>query len=300
MLAEIDGIENSSGVLVIATANRKYDIPKALIRSGRLEKQMTLRTPSFDSRKAIFDLYLSRHALFDDIDRSILAKKSDGLTGADINNLTNEVLLESKINNKKPSIDDFERYIPTIIYSDIKQENDEKLIDFVAAHEIGHFICSHILYNEEVSISIDRYGNYSGFIRRENNSNDIIKYSTFMDEITVILGGMAGEKVILNDTTTLSMIDIKNAYDLIWKTLNSGILGFEYYYVIEEDSYSPNKRISNEKLKLIEDKITHIFNECFQKAQELIQDNISIYYKLVDELKIEGRIASERVSILLS
>ena len=98
LLTEIDGLNGSEGVIVIATCNHKSNIPEALLRSGRIEKHMTLGMPSYDARCKIFDLYMSKHQMLDSIDRELLAKKSNGLTGADINNLTNNIReLENKI-----------------------------------------------------------------------------------------------------------------------------------------------------------------------------------------------------------
>lgn len=299
LLTEIDGLSGSNGVLVIATVNYKYDIPSALLRSGRIEKHISMREPSFEGRKAIFDLYLSKHKTLDKMCRSKLAKKTEGLTGADINNLINEVLLDCKSNGKVPTMDDFEEYIPVIINKDVKRENDKEQLDYIIAHEVGHFITTYILKKEIPSISIEKYDDVSGYVRREGKNKQIIKLSTIEDDLTILLGGIAGEKAIMNDMTFGASDDVHKAYDILWNALNVGMFGFEYYYSQERETYRASRRISDSKLVKIENKMTDIFNNAVNRGISIIKDNMHIYHKLVEELKIEGRLSSDKIEQLL-
>lgn len=299
LLIEIDGLNSSNGVIVIATCNNKRNIPEALVRSGRIEKHMTLSVPSYDARCKIFDLYLSKYSSLDHIDRETLAKKSNGLTGADINNLTNEVLIECRTHNKVPTIDDFERYIPSILFKDIRRENEGESLQYVAAHEIGHFICTYILKNEISSISIERYAEVAGHVTREKRKIEFSKYSTLMDDLTILLGGLAGEKTILNDITTGASSDIEKAYDLIYNMMNIGAFGFEYFKR-DKRSYTDVAESSDATLKMREDKIAEILNECLTRGQTIIENNKHIYNLLIDELLVELRLSSERINQILT
>ena len=299
LLTEIDGLSGSNGVLVIATANVKGLLPSALLRSGRLEKQMTMREPSYEGRIAIIDLYLSKHSVLSHINREQLAKKTEGFTGADINNLVNEVLLECKTNSKQPTIDDFEAYIPVIINKDVRRENDKEQLDYIIAHEMGHFITTYLIKSEIPSISIDRYDEVGGFVRRESKNKQFVKLSSLEDDLTILLGGIAGERAIMNDMTLGASSDVKKAYDILWESLNVGMFGFEYFYTQEREMYRANQRISDSKLMKIEAKVTEMFDRAVERGIKLIQDNMHIYNKLVDELKIEGRLSTDRIKILL-
>lgn len=295
LLTEIDGLNGSEGVIVIATCNHKSNIPEALLRSGRIEKHMTLGMPSYDARCKIFDLYMSKHQMLDSIDRELLAKKSNGLTGADINNLTNEVLLECKSLNSTPTLDDFERYIPVVLFKDIRRQNDDDSIQYVAAHEMGHFICTYVLKKEIASISIEKYANVAGFVVRQRQRMEFSKLSTLMDDLTILLGGLAGEKVILNDMTTGSSSDIDKAYSIISNIINVGAFGFQYYKS-EKFSYGDTEKISDISLKQREDKISSLLNECLTRAESIIKDNKHIYDLLIEELLKERRLSSERIT----
>ena len=298
LLTEIDGLNGSEGVIVIATCNNKYSIPEALLRSGRIEKHMTLSMPTYDARCKIFDLYLSKHKVLDSINRELLAKKSNGLTGADINNLTNEVLLECKSLDSIPTLDDFERYIPAILFKDIRKQNDDDSIAYVAAHELGHFICTYVLKKEIASISIEKYANVTGFVSRQRQKLEFTKLSTLIDDLTILLGGLAGEKVILNDMTTGSSSDIERAYGMISNILNVGAFGFEYYKS-EKFSYGDTEKISDLSLKQREDKISSILNECLMRAEDVIKNNKHIYDLLIDKLLLERRLSAEHITQML-
>lgn len=294
-LTEIDGLTQSLGVIVIATCNQKGDIPMALTRSGRLEKHMTISKPSFEARVKIFDLYMSKHDILNDIDRELLAKKSNGLTGADICNLTNEVLLECNSKGTKPTLDDFERYIPQILFKDVCKQNNSELLEFVLAHEIGHFITTFVLKNEISSITVDKYGEVAGFISRNRKEAEVIKSSSFLNDITILLSGLAGEKAILNDMTTGAIDDISRANDMIEGMLNIGVYGFEYFKERRMSPYHNDKLYPESKIKMREDKIASILNDSLERAVNIIKDNINIYHLLVDELRNEGRLSSERI-----
>ena len=295
LLTEIDGLESSNGVIVIATCNSKYDIPHALIRSGRLEKQMALNAPSYDARVKIFDLYMSKHKELDGIKRDLLAKMSDGLTGADINNLINEVLLECKTQNIVPSLDDFERYIPVIRYKDIRRKNDDETVNYVAAHEIGHFICTYILKKEIPSISIETYGSVTGYVSRNLDKLEFSKFSKLTEDVTILLGGLAGERVIMDDVTGGSSSDIKKARNKILIMMDMGCFGFEYY-LRDEIPYGEPDDTPEYVRELRNKKISSILDECLKNAEELVKSNKYIYDLLIDELLKERRLSIERIT----
>lgn len=298
-LTEIDGLEGSNGIIVIATCNSKRRIPEALLRSGRIEKHMTLSKPNYEARCEIFDFYLSKHPSLKHIDREMLAKKSNGLTGADINNLTNEVLLECMSLTKTPTIDDFERYIPSILYKDIRRENEEDTLEFVVAHELGHFICAYALKKEISSISVEKYGEVAGFVSREKEKIQFAKYSTLMDDIMIHLGGLAGEIVFLNDMTTGASSDVENAYSLVTNMMNVGTFGFEYYK-IDKRNYNDAENVSEHTLKKRAEKASEIMDDCLARAVALLEKNRHIYDALKDELLLERRLSAERIIQILN
>ena len=120
-----------------------------------------------------------------------------------------------------------------------------------------------------------------------------------MDDLTILLGGLAGENVLLNDITTGASSDIDKAYDLIYNMMNVGAFGFEYYKR-EKRSYTDVVESSNDALKKREEKIAEILNECLSRGQTIIENNKHIYNLLIDELLVERRLSSERINQILT
>ncbi len=124
LLSEIDGISSSEGVLVIATTNYKSMIPSALMRSGRMDKRITIEIPSTSDRQAIFEYYLKKNNNLDDIDAHLLALKTTDFSGADIKTLINETIIDCATQGiGKITISDFERNIPVVLFQDIKKKS---------------------------------------------------------------------------------------------------------------------------------------------------------------------------------
>lgn len=230
LLTEIDGVSSSDGILVIATTNSKGTIPAPLIRSGRLEKQITFDVPSFSDRAEIAALYLNK-ANATGVDPLDIAKKTDGFTGADIKSLINGAIIES-VRGKKPlSIEAIETVIPTIRFGEIKKKTKGGPSDVVCYHEIGHFLVQYGLSGEIGRLSVESYGQYAGRMEledEEENKTTLKSVDELLDSVTVSLGGMAGEEAFLGKRYCGSDSDISNATKALVMVIASGAFGFSY------------------------------------------------------------------------
>ena len=126
LLTEIDGISSSDGVLVIATTNERPMLPPSLIRSGRMDKRITVEMPTTYDREEIFKLYLSKNARLSEIDAHQLAIKTANFTGADIKTLVNETIIDCASQGIETiTIADFERNIPVVMFQDIRKRSKD-------------------------------------------------------------------------------------------------------------------------------------------------------------------------------
>ena len=282
LLTAIDGISSSDGILVIATTNSKRTIPSSLIRSGRLEKQITFRIPTVEDRVAIAKLYLDK-ADVHTVDPAEVAKKTNGFTGADIKSLINASLIEALRKKEPLTIGIVAKTVPTIRFGEIKKPNKDGPSDAVCYHEIGHFLAQLSLTGEIGSISVERFGPIQGRVemdeefdtplkpKKDNRSADEILASIVVD-----LGGMAGEEVFIGKRYCGSSADLSSAMEKIMLVLSSGALGFEYLPAFSKESESlnryvftsiPNHVFVEERSK----KILQILNENLAKAVEFCQ-----------------------------
>lgn len=298
LLSEMDGIDDSSGVLVIVTANTKYHIKDSLLRSGRLEKQITIDLPTYKDRIAIFDYYLGKHKELKNISSQVLAKKTNPFSGADVANLVNEVLLDCKAAGRKPSLKDFENYIPAVRSNGIRKENDDTRLYSVACHEAGHFTVNYLLRNEIASVTVYSYGESAGKTTMEDTNSAPMTFNTLNNELAVALAGLAGEKVLAGDVIIGGAdSDISKAYDLAWAALNSGMLGFEYCCCVNKSKRPYGiMNESNARLEKTEAKTAEMLNKALDEATKLLKENLELATLIRDKLLQEHMLSSEALA----
>lgn len=304
LLTEIDGISSSDGVLVIATTNERPMLPPSLIRSGRMDKRITVEMPTTSDREEIFKLYLGKNERLKDIDAHQLAVKTANFTGADIKTLVNETIIDCASQGiEKITIQDFERNIPVVMFQDIKKRNKNGPDDMTCYHEIGHFITEYAMSGHVGSISIERYGQVQGhvYIDEEIIEFEPITRNNLKRKLVTMLGGLAGEEVMCGDVTSGSSDDVGKARKNIHLLMNVGAFGF--------DKLLPRARlgrlsseefpVSDKKLEVIEDYECELLGEAFNKAKGIIEENKSLVQILFKELKEKEKLSKRDVENIL-
>ncbi len=311
LLTEIDGISCSDGVLVIATTNRKHVIPSALIRSGRLEKQITFPLPSIVDRCEIASLYLNKIEGHDVQPRDV-ARKTEGFTGADIKSLINASLIEAVRYKETLTLKHVMRVIPTIRFGEIKKQRLAKVSDAVCFHEIGHFLAQFALTGQIASISVEQYGAVAGHVSLDsdygllaNPKLDERSADEILDSIVVDLGGIAGEEVFLGKRYCGSKGDISDASASIYAVLANGCLGFENIPSFDFDSRRSGMRvrssISNDASREgVTKKIVSILDEKLAKAIELVRKWEGLGRVIFPILKEKESLSSEDLFVLIN
>ena len=312
LLTEIDGISSSEGILVIATTNRKRGIPSALIRSGRLEKQITFRVPSIEDRSAIAALYLKK-AGATGVSPNDVARKTDGFTGADIKSLINGAIIESVRKKEEMNLKTIVSVIPTIRFGEIKKANKGGPHDSVCYHEIGHFLTQYGLTGEIASISVEQYGNVAGHIALEEDfpaplaprKNDHRSSDEILDSVAVALGGIAGEEVFLGKRYCGSRSDLSNAIESIYHVLASGALGFEYLPSFDVDRFSATRGIrasipNDSAPELRSQKYVQILTEKLEIAKGFVRKWRGLGERIFPILKEKETLTTEELSVIIN
>lgn len=306
LLTEIDGISSSSGVLVIATTNARPMLPPALIRSGRMDKRITMEMPDAIDREAIFNLYLNKNNKFKDIDAHDLALKTADFSGADIKTLINETIIDCESRNiSEYHNSDFDRNIPVVRFKDIKKNNRNGPDDMVCYHEIGHFVTEYKTSGNIGSISTERFGRVQGHVFFEDEDaetdTDLITLNTLKDELITILGGMAGEEVMCGDISNGSSSDVGKARSSIYSLINIGAFGFDKlgnvisYGVMGKDRIP----VSEDRIKTINDLESKLLSEAYDKAKAIIRENKDLVNVLYTELKQREKLSKREIEIII-
>jgi AFG3 family protein len=295
LLVEMDGFNASSNIIVFAATNIVKTLDPALLRSGRFDKKVIFDSPNVDEREKMFELYLNSININKSVDKRDLAKRSAGLTGADIANVSNQAkilairrITESKTNKNGKIVlttEDINKAIDEVMIGMEKRErqmtDEEKNI--VSHHEAGHALMGYLLKNSSppIKVSIIPRGEAAlGFSQPEPRDKKLYKYVDLYDQICVFLGGRVAEEVIFGSITTGASDDIERltriAYGMVVR-----------YGMVEElgaVNYTDVAKISSEVRAKIDTKVKEIVNSAYNRTRQILQDHKENIEKLGKKL----------------
>ena len=208
LLVEMDGFGANEGIIMIAATNRPDILDPALLRPGRFDRQIMVGRPDRKGREAVLEVHTKKKPLDNDVSLDVLAKRTPGFSGADLENLANEAaLLAVRKNKKKIGMDEFEEAITRVIAGPEKKsrtisEHDRKL---TAYHEAGHAVVMKCLKNSDPvhEISIIPRGMAGGYtMHLPTEDRTYTSKEKLLDEMVGLLGGRVAEKLILGDIST--------------------------------------------------------------------------------------------------
>lgn len=214
LLVEMDGFGVNEGIIMIAATNRPDILDPALLRPGRFDRQITVGYPDVKGREAILRVHSKNKPLSDEVQLDVLAKRTPGFTGADIENLMNEAALLTVRNDKKIiGMDELEEAITRVIAGPEKKSRviSEKDKRITAYHEAGHAVVSQFLPNADPvhQVSIIPRGMAAGYtINLPTEDRTHMLKSYLLDEMVVLLGGRIAEKLVFDDISTGAKNDI--------------------------------------------------------------------------------------------
>ncbi|MBM3501871.1 MAG: ATP-dependent zinc metalloprotease FtsH, partial [Armatimonadetes bacterium] len=220
LLVEMDGFDPNADVIILAATNRPDILDPALLRPGRFDRRITVHNPDVRERREIIDLYLKSKPLEEGVDAEVLAKRTVGFSGADIENLVNEAaLLAGRRDKHSIGMDEFGEAVERAIAgpqrkSRVMSENERKVL---AYHEAGHaLVGSHLPdFDPTYKVTILPRGMALGYTislpeddRYLMSRDDLLKY------MCRALGGRAAEELVFGDVTTGAQDDLQRVSDM--------------------------------------------------------------------------------------
>lgn len=293
LLTEMDGFGSNSGVIILAATNRADILDKALLRAGRFDRQIYVDLPDLNDRVAIFNVHLRNKKIVEGLDVDLLARQTPGFSGADIANVCNEAALIAARNNKK-AIDkqDFIDAVDRIIgglekKSKVLTDGEKKAI---AIHEAGHATISwHLQYaNPLIKVTIVPRGKALGAAWYLPEERQIVPSQAILDEICATLGGRAAEELFLGHISTGAANDLekvtKQAYAMVvYYGMSADIPNISYYDSTGQN-YGFTKPYSEERAKKIDEEVSRIIAEQYERAKEILRAHAEGHGKLADVL----------------
>ncbi len=287
ILVEMDGFEQGVNVIVMAATNRPDVLDPALLRPGRFDRRVTLDLPDMKAREEILEVHSLKKPLDNDIDFKEIARKTPGVSGADLANIANEAaIFAARSNRKKIFQADFHEAVEKIALGPERKSHilNDKEKRITAYHEAGHALLGHLLPNchpvHKVSIiSRGMAGGVTWSLPLEDKY--LHSLADFRDDIAMSLGGRTAEKIIFGEDniTTGAESDLKHANGLarrmvteygMGKSLKNRFFGNEDGMAFFGRSLSQGRQYSEEMATKIDKEVESIINEASIVAEKTL------------------------------
>lgn len=221
LLVEMDGFGGNEGIIIVAATNRADILDPALLRPGRFDRQITVDRPDVKGREAVLKVHSRNKPLTKDVRLDVIAKRTTGFTGADLENLLNEAaLLAARRNRKDITMREVDEAIDRVIVGTEKRarviSDREKRI--VAYHEAGHTIAGYFLEHADVvhKVTIIPRGRAGGYvIMLPKEDRMIVTKQELLDKVTGLLGGRVAEELFIGEIGTGAYSDFQQATRIV-------------------------------------------------------------------------------------
>ncbi|EIA22195.1 ATP-dependent metalloprotease FtsH [Candidatus Arthromitus sp. SFB-mouse-SU] len=306
LLVEMDGFGVNEGIIIIAATNRPDILDPALLRPGRFDRQIIVGAPDVKGREEILKIHVKNKPLSEEIKLDVLAKRTPGFTGADLENLTNEASLLSVRRGKKfITMNEMEEAITRVLAGPEKKSKirTEKTNKLTAYHEAGHAVVSRLLdkYDKVHEISIIPRGMAGGYtMHLPDEDKDYISKSDLEKDMISLLGGRVAEKLVLGDISTGAKNDIDRVSNIARKMVMEygmseeiGTISFggDNEVFLGRD-FTKSRNFSEELGSKIDKEIKKIVDKAYNKTQTLLSENISklhaVAKALIEKEKLDG------------
>lgn len=293
MLTAMDGFGTNNGVIILVATNRADMLDKALLRPGRFDRQIYVDLPDLNERVEIFKVHLRNIKTAPDLDIDLLARQTPGFSGADIANVCNEAALIAARNDKKEvTREDFIAAVDRIIgglekRTKITTDEEKRAI---AVHEAGHAAVSwNLRYaNPLVKVTIVPRGKALGAAWYLPEERQITPTEALLDQLCSLLGGRAAEELFLGHVSTGAANDLervtKQAYAMVVYYGMSDRLPNLCYYDSTGQDYGFSKPYSNERAKIIDEEVSRIISEQYQRAKDILTKYAKEHHELAELL----------------
>jgi cell division protease FtsH len=309
LLVELDGFKNNTGVFLIAATNRIDLLDTALTRPGRIDKKIFIGLPDSNTRKEILKIHINGKPYCDTIGIDDLVEVTEGFSGAQIENLLNEAMLNAlRVNSTQFCYKDFDFVLNKMMagWQPNEHEFTSDIIDHIAIHEMGHAVVGLLSKHHSkvskviINLSSPKSPGYTVF---EGSTSNIYIREALFEHLMILLAGRIAEEVFYDVSVTTGAInDFEEALKLAEKMVIYYGMGNNIIYPSFSEKYK--EMIDNEVVKLLNDAYK-CANIIIQNAKEFIHETSEILkqdkiikvdalneliqtkYKYLEDVKIE-------------
>jgi cell division protease FtsH len=315
LLAELDGFDPQSGVVLLAATNRPEILDPALLRAGRFDRQVLVDRPDKIGRQQILVVHLKKVKLDVDVKPEQIAALTPGFTGADLANLVNEAaLLATRRTAESVGMTDFNNAIERIVAGLEKRNRLLNPVErrVVAFHELGHAMVALALPGTDevhkVSIIPRGVGALGYTIQRPTEDRYLMTRAELENKMAMLLGGRASEHVVFSEISTGAADDLARATDIaramvlrygMSEALGNVAYDRERSTFVQPGIPMPQTRDYSENTANLVDSTVHaLVEKAFEQAVSILQTNRALLDRTAEELLKTETLNQPQIEIL--
>jgi len=298
LLVELDGFKNTTGVFLVAATNRFDLLDNALTRPGRIDKKIYIGLPDKTTRESIINIHIKGKPYdTSSVDIPNLVEITDGLSGAQIENLLNEAMLNAlRCNQTQFNFADFDFIMNKMMagWQPNEHQFTSDIIDHIAIHEMGHavvgFFSKHHSKMSKVVINLSSPKS-PGYTVFESSTSNIYVREALFEHLMILLSGRIAEEVFYNvSVTTGALNDFEEALKLAEKMVLYYGMGTNVIYPSNSEKYK----------ELIDNDVIELINNAYKCAQMLIITCKELVYETSEILKRDKLLKADALNDLIS
>ena len=310
LLAEMDGFNTKSGIVVIAATNRLDVLDNAVLRPGRFDRHVQVNLPDLKEREAILNIHAKNKNISSKVNLADIARRTPGFSGAQLENVLNEATLLT-VRNNKPAVGmkEIDEAIDRVIAGPAKHtrvitEDEKKQI---AYHEAGHALVGLNMPGSDVveKITIIPRGQAAGYtlVTPEKQELSIQKKSDLLAIITATLGGRAAEEVVygkdkISTGASNDLLKVTNIARAMTTQLGMTDIGMTQF-IPSEGTVNPYSKSYSESTALkIDSAIEKIIQDQYAKAKQIIKSNKEELDLIVESLLVLETIVKDQIDYI--
>lgn len=316
LLAEMDGFETKTGVIIMAATNRPEILDPALLRPGRFDRHVLVDRPDIKGREEILEIHARGVKVDENVDLKVIAARTPGFVGADLANLINEAaLLAARKEKAFVTMEEFEESIDRIIAGLEKKKKvmNKKEKEIVAYHETGHALMAELLettdHVHKISIIPRGIAALGYTLQLPTEDRYLMTRKELIDRMNVLLGGRIAEEIAFGEISTGAQNDLFRATDIAKSMVKEYGMSEKLGYITFEAERKPlfldinqgigAKDYSEETAREIDNEIRRIIDESCNTVKSLLLDNKDILEKIAKTLLEKESIDGEELRLLI-
>ncbi len=290
MLAEMDGFDSRTALIVLAATNRPEILDPALMRPGRFDRQVLVDRPDRKGREEILRIHARDVKLGADVDLKLIAARTPGFAGADLANVVNEsALLAARRDRDKVVMADFMEAIERVVAGLEKKTRrmNEKEKEIVAYHESGHALvsslCAHSEPVHKISIIPRGLAALGYTLQLPLEDRYLMSREELLDKMAGLMGGRAAEEIMVGSVSTGASNDFKQATEIARLMVTEyGMSEALGTVSLAERSRSPflnaaqggggmtDKNYSERTQRRVDEEVSRFLEEAMSRARDLV------------------------------